>query len=339
MTDKPSPELRRKLAALHVANPRIYWIDLLGSAALGWGALVVGYLYLPALALVSALALLRATYFIHELSHMKRLPGFALVWHLVAGIPVMIPALMIGVHDQHHRTSTYGTALDPEFQPYAHWSRARLLLDVVGTMFVPPLLALRWGVIGPLSWVIPPLRKLTLEKLSTLGSPSFVRRATPDRAWRAQELALFVYVWSALVLAPWRLLAYFWFIAGLAFAINQVRTLVAHAYRGGPFDADGQLLDTFTLGGGVLTEIVAPLGDRYHAAHHRFPAMPYHNLGEAHRLLLVDAGLGAKYRATRRRGVLGALGNLFFDRPPRSADDSRRCRERVQEELLSRSPP
>lgn len=316
LVDKPSPELRRRLAALHVASPWIYWTDLFASAAIGWGALVVGYRYAPILAVVSALALLRAAYFIHELAHMKPLRGFALAWHVVAGIPLMVPALMIGVHDRHHRTDTYGTAEDPEYQPYAHWPLWRLLLDVVGTALAPPLLALRFGVIGPLSWFIPPLRRLTIEKLSTLGSPYFTRRASPDRAWIAQELACAAWVWTGAALFPLRVLGYFWLVAGLALVINQVRTLVAHAYENvsGPLDVDGQLLDTLTLSGSLLTELVAPLGDRYHAAHHRFPAMPYHNLGAAHRLLLDDAGLGEKYRRTRRNGVLGAVYALLARR-------------------------
>lgn len=315
--DKPSPALRRVLTELHTPRPVIYWIDLLVSASVGWGSLFIAYRFSIVAAPISALALLRAAYFIHELAHVQpsKLPGFSFAWHVLVGIPMLVPSLMIGAHGLHHRTTTYGTAEDPEYLPYAHWPRWRLVLEVLLTALVPPLLCLRWAVIGPLSWLVPPLRRVTVRKLSTLATnPRFVRSASVDRAWIAQEVALALWVWSIALTAPLRLVLVFFLVTGLALVINQVRTLVAHAYEnagGGRLDVDGQLRDTLTLGGGLLTELIAPLGDRFHAAHHRFPAMPYHNLGHAHRLLIADESLGVRYRATERRGVLGALRRLL----------------------------
>lgn len=269
-------------------NPRIYWADLLVSAAIAWLSMGSWWL-LP----ITALALLRAAYFIHELSHLGRgkLPGFALAWHALVGIPVLMPELMIRAHVQHHRTSTYGTARDPEYQPYAHWSRARIALDVAATALAPPLLALRFGVIGPLSWIVPPLRRITVRRLSTLAiNPRFVREDQPDRAWIVQELAAAAWTWAAILLFSRDVLLHYWAAAALAMVLNQVRTLFAHRYEntGGPLDFDAQIADTITLGGGFLVELLAPLGDRFHAAHHRYPGIPYHNLAAAHRLLLVD---------------------------------------------------
>jgi hypothetical protein len=40
---------------------------------------------------------------------------------------------------------------DPEYAPLAHWSRFHILL-FVALAFVPFLLLLRWGVLGPLSF-------------------------------------------------------------------------------------------------------------------------------------------------------------------------------------------
>ncbi len=79
-------ELTRDLGT---ARPGIYWPDCLVSAALGYGALATAIVarqpWLVVLAgLVAALALYRATLFIHELSHIRQgaLPGFRLVWNL-----------------------------------------------------------------------------------------------------------------------------------------------------------------------------------------------------------------------------------------------------------------
>ncbi len=35
-----------------------------------------------------------------------------------------------------------------------------------------------------------------------------------------------------------------------------------------------------------FTELWGPVGTRYHATHHLFPSIPYHNLGKAHRALM-----------------------------------------------------
>lgn len=74
----------------------------------------------------------------------------------------------------------------------------------------------------------------------------------------------------------------------LANLLNGWRTLHAHAYisTGQATDALGQLRDstTFQLPA-WLGELVAPVGQRFHAAHHLFPYLPYHALAEANRRL------------------------------------------------------
>lgn len=57
----------------------------------------------------------------------------------------------------------------------------------------------------------------------------------------------------------------------------------------------------------LVTDVLAPLGDRYHAAHHRYPGLPYHSLPEVHRRLVAGGGDDAVYHATFRAGLSGAL--------------------------------
>jgi hypothetical protein len=62
---------------LNLPKPAIYWADMLGSALLGYAALVAAMLIAPTwlavgAGLVAVLALYRAGSFIHELTHIKK---------------------------------------------------------------------------------------------------------------------------------------------------------------------------------------------------------------------------------------------------------------------------
>ena len=145
-------DLRRRLANAFAPTPWIYWTDLLLSSCVGWGAFVVGattpflsFTYVVT-TLVAVIALLRATIFIHELSHLKRgtVPGFESVWNLLVGIPFLLPSLMYDSHGEHHRQATFATVYDPEYAPIAQWSAFRMFRFVGSMVFVPLLLTLRW---------------------------------------------------------------------------------------------------------------------------------------------------------------------------------------------------
>jgi fatty acid desaturase len=78
--------------------------------------------------------------------------------------------------------------------------------------------------------------------------------------------------------------------------------LHAHKYAsaGRSMDAAAQLRDstTFTLPA-LLGELLCPVGQRFHAAHHLFPYLPYHALAEAHRRVLASEWVGLEdYRHT-----------------------------------------
>ncbi len=60
-----------------------------------------------------------------------------------------------------------------------------------------------------------------------------------------------------------------------------------------------QLLDSTNITENVLlSELLFPLGMRYHALHHLFPRLPYHNLGIAHRRLMFHLPDDLPYRET-----------------------------------------
>jgi fatty acid desaturase len=110
--------------------------------------------------------------------------------------------------------------------------------------------------------------------------------------------------WSAF----WTLYALYLFIV----AVNAVRVLAAHRYVGGdePMTFVEQVLDSTTIPGGPWSALWAPLGMRFHALHHLFPAMPYHAMAEAHRRLMRELPDDSPYHATVQRSLPAAVAAL-----------------------------
>jgi fatty acid desaturase len=323
--------LRRRFAGLHRPRPAIFWSDLAVSAGLGWSAFAVAGLSQPGSArslaalFVATLALYRAVLFIHEIAHMKRgaLPGFEVVWNLIVGLPLMVPSLMyVGSHREHHDVSRYGTELDPEYEPVASWSPLRIVVSFLVMPLLPPLMALRWGVMGPVSRVIPALRPFIVGHLSTLVINTHYRRAMPRghnaRRWAFEEAGGALYFWVAVAAVASGAVGLHWVALWLAVGIailvlNHARTLAAHRYEndGRALDWTGQLGDSINMTGvPLLTTLVAPVGLRYHGLHHMMPGLPYHNLGAVHRALVAELPEDSLYRETLTRGLLATLGAL-----------------------------
>ncbi len=329
-------QIRQRYGAAFEPRPGIFWADLAVSAGIGWGAFAWA-LTVPfasalhvGLCVVSILALLRSALFIHEICHLKRgaVRGFEIGWHLLAGIPLMLPSLMyVGSHSDHHRRAAFGTEYDPEYAPIAQWSRFQLIRFVLGVAFVPLVLPLRWGVLAPLSYVFPRLRRLVVERASTLVINPDYRRPMPKgkqaRRWVVQEMAAGALFWLAVAgwltaVIPTAFFVQWYLVAAGILIVNQVRTLAAHGYEneGEQVDAMGQLLDSINMEGvAPLTALIAPVGLRYHALHHLLPSVPYHSLGYLHRQLCRELPLEAPYRRTERAGLVPALVDLWRRQP------------------------
>jgi Fatty acid desaturase. len=112
---------------------------------------------------------------------------------------------------------------------------------------------------------------------------------------------------------PWRALGFWYLVVSTGLALNALRTLAAHRYRNHartPMSISEQFLDSVDVPGQRwLTGLWAPVGLRYHATHHLFPGMPYHNLGTAYRRLA--QAYPDCYTAATRRSLLDALGALW----------------------------
>ena len=324
--------LRRRFADLQSPRPAIFWSDLAASSAIGWlafawaGRAAPGSLLSWVALAVAILALYRAVLFIHEIAHMKRgrLPGFEVVWNLVAGLPLMVPSLMyVGSHREHHDIQIYGTDRDPEYAPMAGWQRLRILASFLAMPLLPPLLAIRWGVLGPLSHLVSALRPFVVGHLSTLVINPSYRRPMPGRLerrrWALEEAGGAIYFWAGVAaltsgaIAPHWL--WTWYVTGSGILLlNHARTLAAHRYEneGERLDWHGQLVDSINMTGvRGLTVLAAPVGLRFHGLHHMLPGLPYHSLGAVNRALLAELPEDSPYRATQTSGIFDTLAQLM----------------------------
>jgi fatty acid desaturase len=326
-TLRAASELTRDLTA---PKPSVYWTDFLGSALTGYAALF-GAIFVDSTALtivaavVSVLALYRAGSFIHELTHIKHaaVPGFRFVWNALIGIPLLVPSFMYeGVHNLHHARTRYGTAEDPEYLPLARMKPWTVPFFVVVSALAPIALLLRYAVLAPLSALIPPLRKIVVERYSGLViNPDFRRRMSEGelrRNWLVQETAASLWAIAILSAVVTGLIPLGAFLIALGIAsgtivLNQVRTLVAHLWDndGEVLTVTAQFLDSVNVPPpALLPALWAPVGLRYHAIHHLLPGLPYHALGEAHRRLSAALPTDSYYHQGNYKGLPGLVSRL-----------------------------
>ncbi|MBP9100278.1 MAG: fatty acid desaturase [Nitrosomonas sp.] len=333
----PLREAHHLVRDLMTPKPWIYWTDFLFHITLGWAAFFTA-LFSPFFSLwqlggfiVAVLALYRSAIFVHELAHLKKgtFKNFRLVWNIICGIPFMIPSFTYdGVHNDHHKPDVYGTSADGEYLPFATHKPAEMVVYVLLSFLIPIALAVRFVLLTPVSYLIPPLRKIVWERASSLTiDPTYRHRRAPDAIrndlnWRQQELGAFLFGASVIALVvlgvlPYSLLVLWYLTAVAVFILNSLRTLAAHAYRN-PGDRKmtlaEQYLDSVNIPGNVLiTPLWAPVGLRFHATHHLFMSMPYHNLGKAQRRLVNNLTDNSQYIKTIRSGLWPALKQIWHE--------------------------
>jgi len=88
----------------------------------------------------------------------------------------------------------------------------------------------------------------------------------------------------------------------------------AHRFRGAGDESTfvEQLLDSVNIDSRLPWDIiVAPVGLRYHATHHLFPGIPYHNLPAAHRRLMEQLPADSLYRRCNEPSLFAAITKLW----------------------------
>jgi fatty acid desaturase len=316
---------------LATPSPLVYLADLLLTLTVGYGCALVfldsRILWLRALCYpVAVFAIFRASSFIHAIVHLrgKRMSWFQVLWDLLCGIPILFPSFAYVHHLDHHRCDSYGTAHDGEYLPFGRNPPRLIGYYLLLTVAWPFLVVLRFLLLAPVSFAVPPLRRWLLARFSSFGIINFQHRLsitpnTPLSYWAFLDAACSLRVWMPVVLVSlglleWTRVAMMFGIAASVMSLNFIRTLSLHHYLSDqePLSYAGQLHDSITLPDNALvTELFVPLGLRYHALHHLFPHLPYHALGRAHRRLMKELPAGSEYHRTVRSG-LGAVFGQFW---------------------------
>lgn len=308
-----------------------YWTDFLLSLAIAYGAVALylstrpfSIVFVTAF-LVAAFALFRCGVFMHELVHVpvRHLKVFRATWNVIFGIPALTPSFMYKCHADHHNPRHFGTSRDGEYLPLGAGPVRRILIYLAAMPILPAFAILRFLVLTPVSLLHPRLRRAVLERASSYVINPTYRRPLPAEerrhTWVALEIAIFLElaIFFGLLLSgtlAWSVFAELYALAVAASGLNWLRTLAAHGYRntGAAMSFRQQIEDSIGIAGHpLLTELLFPVGLRYHSLHHWFPALPYHSLGTAHRRLMASLPQDSPYRRTLHPSYAHAVREMW----------------------------
>ncbi|RPI44519.1 MAG: fatty acid desaturase [Betaproteobacteria bacterium] len=323
-------QARQAVSDLYTRSAPIYWIDFTLTTAVAW-AFAALYFLAPAWSLAqiaaylaSILLFFRTGTFMHELVHVRRgqMVWFGRAWNLFFGIPLLMPWIFYRNHADHHNAQHFGTPRDGEYLPLAASPLRETIKYLALAPLLPLFMLLRFGVLGPLSALHRGLREWVLTHASAaVVNIHYAKRFPPrdETHLVIVEALAFAYLTglAALLAADMigveHILMGYLLLAG-ALGLNWIRTLAAHRYgnRGERMSHLEQMEDSINITGQTwLTTLLFPVGLRYHALHHLFPSLPYHNLGKAHRRLSALLPREAPYHATGRRSIFVALAELW----------------------------
>jgi fatty acid desaturase len=334
-------EARSIVRDLFTPNERIYWADFLATIFLGHlcFALVRLTFILPidsigTKLLIAAIpfsiqcaAFYRAVMFVHEIVHMpdRQLRAFRVAWNLLCGIPFFVPSFTYYSHLDHHRRKMFGTENDGEYLPLASMSPWWILFYLSQCLWVPPLAVIRFGIITPLTWLSPAFRRFIHQRASSLVmDPMYIRplpTKTALRYIRMQEVGCFLYLVMIVIVCifglrrwPIPFVSQAYLTGVVLILMNCLRTLASHRWVSGGEEGTfvDQMLDSVTMDNdSPFAVLINPVGLRYHATHHLFPSMPYHNMRMAHKRLLEKLPADSPYRRTVARSIWPVIAELW----------------------------
>lgn len=318
----------------------IYWTDFTASVLIGhvsfslmlnldhWTQLTGGVFWgvKGLLFAVVAILYMRSVMFIHELVHLPA-QGFGLFrgwWNAMCGIPCLIPSFLYYPHVDHHRRKHYGTEKDGEYLDLSHRHASHSAAFILAAFVVPVAAFIRFAIMTPLAWVSPKFRVWVEQHASSMIIDIFYLRGDHGpkarRIMRLQEIGCFLWCMVLIGRAPVvsgqivdGFLVHAYLLSVTLILINNIRTLGAHRWMGDgrELSFEEQLLDSVNYPHRPwVTELWGPTGTRYHALHHLFPSLPYHNLGIAHRRLVAGLPADSLYHETTRVSLIGTIAEL-----------------------------
>jgi fatty acid desaturase len=325
-------EARSIVKDLFTPRPVIYWFDFLASAIGGMICFSLVRRRLEPFSIEQGIAFIiccllfyRAVLFTHEMTHLRSgsFRVFRIVWNLLCGIPFLMPSFTYYTHVEHHMRKYFGTDHDGEYLPLGTQSPWHIAVYLCQPFWMPIAAVLRFGLVTPLTWISPKFRDWALRHASSMVmDPTYIRPLPTRetlRIFRLQDVLCFLWivgVATAMTIGavPFGFLPTAYAVSVVILFINAVRTLGAHRYTNdhGQMTFVEQMLDSVNYPNRpFLSALWAPVGLRFHALHHLFPSMPYHNLAKAHQRLMEQLPADSPYRQTVSPSLFAALRELY----------------------------
>lgn len=300
-----------------------YWIDLIMCTVCAYVAASI-YLLSPLFSWqqivtfpIAAFWLYRANSMVHEVSHLSKnqFPSFSVGWNLLLGIPTLFPSTFFTTHHRdHHSGRHYGTPQDPEyiinvFTPGSIASTAFYFLH----LFIYPIYVLFRFMFAPISYLNPKWRNFTLQRLSSFTlNWKYERNISrlDRRAFTIVELLCCARAWMIPMgvvfgLSHWTRVPLFYLLAITVLLANQMRFFADHHFEshGEQMSMADHVADSCNYSNNdFLTWLFFPFTIRFHALHHLFPTIPYHNLPAAHQHLTDNLPEDSVYHTLDRPG-------------------------------------
>ena len=323
-------------------KPARFWFDFAYSVVIAYTAAII-YNTSPLLSWPQLIAfpiavfwLYRVESLVHEVAHLQQaeMRTFKVVWNLVVGVFTLTPsAFYTKQHRDHHSQRMYGTRQDPEYviNVVRRGSWASLLAYALLILVFPVLVFLRFLLV-PLTYLHPRLRQFALTRASSFTfNPQYRRKlsALDRRAIAAIEWPCFLRAalipgGALLGFAPWIRVPQVYLLGVSVLILNQLRQVADHHFSGdgGQFVFADHVLDSCNYKArDPLTWLFFPFAIQYHALHHIFPNLPYHNLAAADAYLLAKLPADSPYRTLDQPGwwsVAQKLSPHRFSEPQRS---------------------
>ena len=266
---------------------------------------------------VAVFWLYRVGSLIHEVAHLggHELRSFKVAWNLLVGVPTLTPSTFFtGHHRDHHTQRVYGTPEDPEYvvNVCPRGSLFNLASYFLVVALFPLLVFLRF-LLAPLSFITPGIRNYVLRNLSAFTFNWKYKRQISriDRkTFAALEMLCFVRAAcipgvALLGFAPWSRMLQLYLLGAAVVTLNQLRQLADHHFEGdgGQFSMSDHIVDSCNYANkDLLTWLFFPFAIQYHALHHLFPSLPYHNLAKAHAFLMHELPANSPYRELEQPG-------------------------------------
>ena len=318
-------------------RPFQYWFDFLTSAAFAYGASTV-YLVAPLFSWAQIIAFPLAAFWlyrlgslVHEVAHLQHgeMRGFKVAWNLIVGVMTLAPSPFFTRHHRdHHTRRHYGTPQDPEYVANVCQPGSLRSIFVYGCkVALFPLAVFLRFLLSPLSFLHPKLREFVLRRCSSLTMNwRYERKINSFDRWAITSVEILCWMRATMIplgvalgLASWTRFPLLYLLAVTTLTLNQMRLLADHQLNSGgeQLDMEDHLQDSCNYPHrDFMTWLFFPFAIRYHALHHLFPTLPYHNLSAAHRYLSSELPGDSLYHTLEQPNWWSVAKKVFRRRDP-----------------------